>query len=261
MALDFSDIIKTAGSAIGAELPIFGWQASNIGSLHRDLFVEFRALDESSDFLIGVRGRILSVSESLTNNWDSRMEDTNLDNRLSSASAGLQAGLQSGELADATGEVSPELGESLSIFKGKTLITKASTQQIWTGSPPQQIDIEIEFKAISNSYMEVTGAYSALMRMATPMLKDSLVKSAKEALDKYQADKNAVDAAKSLLGEIPPDISVSIQGKHYGTTYKIDSISTQTEDKVMIDNTGNHVYRKVSVSLSSKKILTRDEIK
>ena len=249
-----------------------GWQSSTIGTLNQNLFVEFRALDTSAEFLIGVRGRLISYSDSLSNNWDSKMEDSNLDNRLSTVSASLQAGLQSGEIADALGvvgsatsgttsDVANKAKSLASEFKGKTLITKASTTQIWTGSPPHQVDLEVEFKAFSNSYLEVDGAIAALYKMATPKLKDSIVKSAKEALDEYQKSGEATTALKSLLGEIPPDISVSFLGKNYGSVYKIDSISRSSEDKIMIDNTGNNVYQKVSISLSSKQSLNRDDIK
>jgi len=278
VTISFGDILAPLTGMLGMSLPVLGWQDATIGELNKNLFCTIRSTDPiSAEFLVGVRGLITSYSDSFGNNYDSRMEDTNIDNRLSTIAASLQSG-EAAETAAVLGSLGGNVGGQagglisqagsaaqnfLSQFQGKTMVTQKSTMVIWTGAQPFSCNITLSFQANTSTYLEVDGAYMALARMATPELKESMPKAAKEALDEYQKSKNAGAALKSLLGEIPPNISISILGKHFMGEFKIDNISREVGDgdKMLIDNTGGNITTSVSLTVTSTKVLNRSQIK
>jgi len=218
---------------------MLGWQSHHISGLNPSLFAIISGKGGEP-----VRGRIVSRSSTLNNNWASKFEGTDADSK-SPTIAGI---LQSGVWADSV--------SALKALEGKTLVTKAQTLQIWTGLQAQTLSLELEFVAMSNPMLEVEQPIRQLEYWASPKLHKTSLETAKVALDSIRAGGKA---SSDVFGDIPDTINVDFMSKRYNAIYVIDEISQQ-EDKILIDKSGNRVKMTVSLSLKSKEGITKTDI-
>jgi hypothetical protein len=240
-----NNIIGTANG--GA---VLGWQQIHMGELNPNLFVTFQ--DKKTGVM--VRGRILSYSISDQAEWQNKFEGTDADGKLPTLSAILQSAIYA------------ENSDILRSVAGKTLITKAQSVQVWTGMQPQEITLEVEFRAFSNASIEVEQAIQALRKMSAPQLKDHMLDSVSKALNGVEVDKALTDEQKAkkisgmeALGDVPSEIAVSITQKRFNSTYRIENI-TESVEEFQIDRKGNRIYQVVSITLGSKAGIMKDDV-
>jgi hypothetical protein len=190
---------------------------------------------------------LVTSSESNTTNFASKFEDTNIDNQLSSTSSLLQAG----EYADKW--------KALEKFKGRTLITKASTTQVWAGVAPQSISLSLEFKAFTDPQLEVEKPIKELMKIYSPELVKNQLENTENIIKELWKSGTKAEISKTALGYTPNPISISIMEKYYSLVYFIESINL-SQDRVMIDRNGDRIYQVVELSLGSRQGLTKEEL-
>jgi len=217
---------------------MLGWQTKHISGLSPSLFAVINNT---------VRGRIVNRGSTLSSNWSNKFEGTDADSQ-SPTIAGV---LQSGVWADAH----PALGA----LKGKTLVTKAQTLQVWTGLQAQTLDLELEFQAFDNPKLEVEEPIRQLELWASPKLHKTSLETAKVALDAIMASGSMGDTSPSVFGDIPDFVDVDFMGKRYNAVYVIDSIAQQ-EDTIMVDKNGDRIKMNISLSLKSKEGVTKADI-
>ncbi|MFT7880425.1 MAG: hypothetical protein ABXS91_08535 [Sulfurimonas sp.] len=222
-----------------------------MGELNQNLFVTFQ--DKSSGVM--VRGRILSYSISDQAEWQNKFEGTDGDGKTPMLSAILQSGIFA------------ENENVIAGLAGKTLITKAQSVQVWTGMQPQEITVEVEFRAFSNASIEVEQAIQALRKMNAPELKEHVLDATSKAINSMVLDKSLSneDKARELsktdaLGDVPSDIAFSITQRRFNATYRIENISESVEE-LQIDRNGNRVYQVVSITLGSKAGIMKSDVK
>jgi len=194
-----------------------------------------------------IRGRLISDSLSSTTNFASKFEDTNLDNQLSSTSALLQAG----EYADKW--------KSLEKFKGRTLITKASTTQVWAGVAPQKLTVSLEFKAINDAILEVERPIRELLKIQSASLVENQLENTQAVIKEFWSSGTESELANTALGYTPNPIAISIASKYFNMIYFIEDIS-MSRDKIMVNKNGDRIYLVVELSLGSRKAITKDEL-
>lgn len=224
----------------------YGWQSER--GLNPNLFVTLQ--DKVSG--VSVRARIISYSVSNQAEWENKFEGTDGDSQYGKTTALLQ----NGSLADETGS------ETLKKLEGKTLITKAQSIQVWTGLQPQNITLELEFRAFNDAKTEVESPIQELTKMMSPVLNDNILHAVKSTTDKTKAN-TAEDTEQtqdgSLLGTVPAKIAVSLFSKRFNATYRIESMD-ESIDEMRIDGAGNRVYQVVSLTLGSSVGLTKPDI-
>jgi hypothetical protein len=231
-------------------MEVLGYQYNQTQKYHPSMFVTISEINSSkyegvSDVVI--RGREISSSESNTTNFASKFEDTNLDNQLSSTSALLQAG----EYADKW--------NALEKFKGRTLITKTSTTQVWAGVAPQTISLSLEFKAFTDPQLEVERPIKELMKIFSPKLIENQIENTEEVIKQLWAAKGDSELEKTALGYAPNPVNVSIMQKYYNNIYFIESLNI-SRDRVMIDRNGDRIYQVVELSLGSRQAVTKESL-
>lgn len=249
----FSNAVTLANNVLGTANggAVLGWQQIHMGELNPNLFVTFQ--DKKTGVM--VRGRILSYAISDQAEWQNKFEGTDADGKTPTLSAILQSGIYS------------ENDSLLLSLAGKTLITKAQSVQVWTGLQPQELSLEVEFRAFSNASIEVEQAIQALRKMNAPELKEHFLDTTSQVLNGLTLDEALSDEEKSkkisgtdALGDVPSDIAVSIVQKRFNATYRIENISESTEE-LQIDRSGNRIYQVVSITLGSKAGIMKTDVK
>lgn len=121
-------------------MEVVGWQEPQRKGISPSHFVKISERDIGADkpTTTPIVARIKSYSIDNQANWVGKFEDDTIDNRYSWASAILQSGEYAQE------------NKFLEKFKGRTLITKSSTVQVWSGQAPQNISLELEFRAFTD---------------------------------------------------------------------------------------------------------------
>ncbi len=236
----------TAILGFGASL---GWQQER--GLNPNLFVTLQ--DKVSG--VSVRGRIISYSVSNQAEWANKFEGSDADSKLPISTAILQSGAFAKEL------------EFLQDLEGRTMITKAQSIQVWTGLQPQNISLEIEFRAFNDPVSEVEAPIQELVKMMSPVLKDTTYDSAKKWLEGSKKEGTSkeqsnpkLDAEGDFTGIVPSKIAVSLFGKRFNATYRIESMD-ESVDEMKIDGAGNRIYQVVSLTLGSSVGITKSDIK
>ena len=235
--------LHTVQSVTQNNAQVAGW--TNFGNLNSNMFVKIQDT-EYGDMVIG---RLVSYSLSNESTWENKFEGMDEDSKQPF----LAGVIQSGELAESLG------WEALGKLKGKTLITEAQSQQIWTGIQTLNISIEIEFKAFADAYSEVELPIAMLYKMQSPILSGSKVESAKTALNNTLATKDVNESSSGILGDIPKEISLDFLNKRFNSLYVLESISEDV-DHIKIDKSGNRIYQRVSLQFGSVKGITKDKI-
>jgi hypothetical protein len=231
-------------------MEVLGYQYEHTRRYHPSLYVLISEINHSnhpnpSPYII--RGRHITSSISNTSNWVNKFEDTNIDNQLSSTTALLQAG----EYADKW--------KSLEKFKGRTLITKASTTQIWAGVAPQSISLTLEFRAFRNAQLEVERPIQELMRIFSPKLIKNQLQNTETLIKDLWDSNGSAEISKTALGYTPNPISVSILQKYYSMIYFIESMNI-SKDRLMLDSNGDTIYQEVELTLGSRQAITKEEL-
>ena len=227
---------------------IVGWTENSEISSH--YFVIF----QDTKTLTSVRARIIDYSISGDSQWESKFENSNGDNR----SMGIAGLTQQGQL----GEIFKT--DALNFLKGKTLITKAQSTQVWAGDSPMEVSIEVEFFAFRDAYKEVELPILKLMKMKSPELHGnigdtlrSITASKKSASDGV---KGAVTNAVSTLGDVPNAIDIDFMGRNYRGAYRLESISVSS-DELRLDKNGNRIQATVSLQFGSFAAISKSDIK
>ncbi|NOR58058.1 MAG: hypothetical protein GQ474_05995 [Sulfurimonas sp.] len=261
----FSKAVTTVNGAIGSLIgsvgggAVLGWQQSDIGELNDALFVTLQ--DKKTN--VTVKGRVISYSVSNQSEWANKFEGSDADSKAPRLSAILQSGVYS----DHSGR--------LGALEGKTLINKAQTVQVWTGMQPQEISLEIEFRAFRNASQEVEQPIQALLKMMSPQLNDNVISATKALFSDLSldgvlstfssSDEKANTIAKGLegsadkLGVIPSAIAISLFNKRFSTSYRLESLN-ENVDEIKVDRQGNRVYQVVSLSLGSTTGIMKSDI-
>ncbi|WP_294958811.1 hypothetical protein [Sulfurovum sp.] len=249
-------IFDTAESALGTVNSVLNFGSAlgvqgNMG-LNPHLFVTLQ--DKVSG--TSVKARIISYSISNQAEWANKFEGTDGDSKVPILSAILQSGMYSDKL------------DVLEALNSKTLITKAQSIQVWSGLQPQNISMELEFRAFSDPVTEVEAPIQELLKMMSPVLKNTsldMAMSTFEAVKGLLKNKGATAkqvhaATDGKLGETPSKIAVSLFGKRFsGATYRIESME-ESVDEVRIDSSGNRIYQVVSLSLGSSEGITKSDV-
>ena len=227
----------------------FGWV--NSGDVANFLFCSI------TDFCLGVEviGKVVSVSESLTSQWDTKMAQDNLDDKLPFSHI-----LQSGGLGDIVDS------DIIKAFKGRTHYTKSQTQLVWVGTAPVNISLELEFMAINDTALEVEIPIQMLKKMVVPELKENLIGTYKDAIsDTISAisngtkpDENTLD---SIMGYVPNFVSVSIFEHVYDieTNYILTDVSYSDGDMLRYKN-GDRTRQVVSLTFQTEKSVNKTDI-
>lgn len=258
----YSSPIPILGSALGMNFGgMLGWQEQHIGELNRNLFVVIQDKKES----VSVRGRIVSYSVSNSAEWQNKFEGQDADGRYPMLAAIAQSGIWSDKL------------QMIDALQGRTLISSAQSIQVWTGLMPQEVSLEIEFRAFSNALLEVERPIQALLRMQAPILNKTFIDSAQKAIDNLNSDAGAVDKfvkegtkeekttgetqkRDTVLGYTPNKISIDFLGKRFNNIdYRIENV-TEAVDGLNIDRNGNRVHQIVSMTFGSSIGIMKDDV-
>ena len=223
---------------------VYGWQDEDVQGLDSNLFVLFSSPNDNED--VFVRGLILNKNKSQNNNYANKFEGTDADSKSPTIAGILQSGVWSNEI------------NGLKELEGKTLITKAQTVQIFTGIEPISLDLEIEFIAQRDTFLEVENAIKQLEHWASPRLKNNSFETLKQTYDKIIKGTLVADY-KEILGDIPNEVNVSFMQKRYNTTFIIESIS-ESEEKIMLHKSGGRIRQKISLSLKSRTGITKNDL-
>ena len=227
-----------------------GWQDER--GLNPNLFVTIQ--DKVSG--VSVRGRIISYNVSNQAEWENKFEGTDGDSQYGKLTALLQNGSFAGQVGS----------DTLKKLEGKTMVTKAQSIQVWTGLQPQNINLEIEFRAFNDAVSEVEAPIQELTKMMSPVLNDNSIDAMEKFWNNNEANTNSLTkeelkqvADGNLLGVVPSKIAVSLFSKRFNATYRIESMD-ESVDEMRIDGNGNRVYQVVSLSLGSSGGITKPDI-
>ena len=235
--------INTVLSLVGGGGQAVGW--TNFGSLSPHLFVKIQDT-EYQDMVIG---RLVSYSISNESTWENKFEGLDEDSKQP-----FWAGLiQAGDFASTVG------WEGLEKLKGKTLVTEAQSQQIWTGIQPLNVSMEVEFKAFHDAYTEVELPIQYLFRMQSPVLSKSKPEAIKKVLDDAKAKERITDELNGILGDTPKAISIDFLNKRFNEMYVLESMSVDV-DSIKVDKLGNKIQQTVSLQFGSVKGITREKV-
>jgi len=227
---------------------VVGWDIDKSG-LNSGLFATLYIKEKSSANPIPkdlkdvfVVGKIISDDESTSVNWESVLENMNAENKYSVTSALMQSDL-SGKALEALGFKS----DIVSNMRGKTLINKDQSIQIFKGSAPLNFNLSLLFEAQEDAYKEVDLALQYLYKFQAPKLGNGFILG-------------TLDKNKNIVGEIPFDIVIDYMGKRFNGDFVLTNIST-SRDKIRIDKNKNNLSRVVNLSFKSKQSLDRDSYK
>jgi hypothetical protein len=194
-----------------------------------------------------VVAKLLSDDDTVNVNWESSLEGTSAEKKFSEQ---LVANAQSGILEQYT---------KTGYLKGRTLLNRRESLQIFKGVEAQEKNLLLEFIAYKNAYLEVEAPFQFLKKMASPQLSDGITDAIAKNLGQ-DVDKIA-KATKDAIGVIPFEVALLVGGKRISpNNYVIASVSSD-RDSIQIDRNGNQIYRQVNVVLKSKQALMRDDIK
>jgi hypothetical protein len=195
---------------------------------------------------IQVRGKIISDDNSLDINWESPLEGSNAESNFSFTSALAQSGIMESAIGS-------------SVLLGRTSVSAMETVQVFKGIEPQTINLTLEFVAYKNAFEEVEAPLSALLKMASPQLTNGIVNSAITQVIGAIKNNDSISIDKAF-GYVPFDVIVKLGKKRYNSnTYVIANVNSSRDD-LKLDKDGNSIIRQISLTLKSKKSLSRNDI-
>lgn len=206
--------------------------------------VVIRELDKDGNALPDiVEALFIDGDKSIESQWQSPFENMSADGKFPS----LMASLQSGEMSDALGAILTSVGaktlaegakEKLDQVKGLTTFNKVNSEQIYLSTQSVRMSLTLGFMAYSNAKTEVEQQIMLLEKWALP-----------KKLSDASTVENMFKEGQIFTGEIPPFVSVTLQGKTY-TPMIIESV--QSSLKVPTDKQGNRLNATVSLTIVSK---------
>ena len=244
-------------------MKILGWQDEQVSQYNPAYFVTIRAKLPSSplnpqlkahfknnDLLnIAVRAKLLSDDFNQGIQWENSLEGNDIDKQVPILSSLLQSGLA-------------ESFTNTEKLIGKTTISILETLQVFKGIEPQELNLNLEFIAFKNSYLEVEAPLIALLKMSMPQLTKGVGTTILQEIAKIVKQGGSISSEDSkYLGEIPYEIILEYNNKRFSTnnSFVISNISSN-RDKIQVDKRGNTIRREVSLSLKSKKSIQRDDL-
>lgn len=186
--------------------------------------------DKESKISVCVVGLIgQGTSRALQSNWESPFEQSNLGGMFEKAGGLIQA------------------------TTGATSISTLSSTQIWNGNRPNQFTLNLVFYAISDARKEVMDPLRELEKMMGPNIKSGQ-RDTKGWLEK------ALSIAASAMpgGRIPLPVILNIGRRTIVPDCVIESMSVPLDKER--DRFGNLIRAEVSLSISTKVMLNRDDI-
>jgi len=195
---------------------------------------------------IAIRGRILSDDMSASVNWESSLEGSDAESNFSFTSALAQSGLL-------------ESFTNSNMFLGKTLINNLETIQIFKGIEAQEINLQLEFVAFKDPYVEVELPLQLLLKMALPQLTNGISQTLYNDILSAIKSGQAVDS--KYFGYVPFDIVVNIGNRRYNADRFVIANISSDRDELKLHKSGYDLKRVVNLTLKSKKALNRDDIK
>ncbi|SFV56155.1 hypothetical protein MNB_SUP05-5-913 [hydrothermal vent metagenome] len=190
---------------------------------------------------VEVVGNIVSTSLSNSSNWESALEGKSAESSFSTTSALFQTG--SFEKLTGSNKLS-----------GRTMIGIDQSMQVWRGVEPLTASLTLGFVAFRDANKEVELPIQYLYLFQAPLLKKGLAFESINAITDLYSDGKVSDF--DVFGEVPFDINLSIYNKRFNAVYEIESIS-EDEDGLKRDGNGRRITQQVSLSLKSKKAVTR----
>ena len=186
--------------------------------------------DKESKISVCVVGLIgQGTSRALQSNWESPFEQSNLGGMFEKAGGLIQA------------------------TTGETSISTLSSTQIWNGNRPNQFALNLVFYAIRDARKEVMDPLRELEKMMGPNIKSGQ-RDTKGWLEK------ALSIAASAMpgGRIPLPVILNIGRRTIVPDCVIESMSVPLDKER--DRFGNLIRAEVSLSISTKVMLNRDNI-
>jgi len=234
-------------------LLIRGWDLSK-HALLPELFAVITDICDGSQ----VTGLITSMSVNMGSQWDSKMSQDNIDDKIPWSAILQTGGL--GQVVDL---------DIIKAFKGRTHFTKDQTRQIWVGTSPIAIEMELEFVAHENPLQEVSGAVALLQRMSLPTIKESLVDSYQtvinETINSIRSGQTPdLATLNTILGYIPTEITVSVFDDLFDSKYLITDVSYSDSEMLRGsqkgEDTKSNLKQSVSVSFISTTSLNKQDV-
>jgi hypothetical protein len=124
-----------------------------------------------------VRAPITEVNLENVSNWNSPFENIGADQKFSSMSALLQSGGLTALLSQfkaflekngASNAATTGAANGLQSLEGRTSVTKLSSRQIYSGSPPMKVSLTAHFRAWADPAKEVALPVNQLMQWFLP---------------------------------------------------------------------------------------------
>lgn len=150
------------------------------------------------------------------------------------------------------------IGQSLSENTSRTLW---NSQQVWNGTEPPEITMQIKLIAFDNAYEQVNKPILSLMQMASPNLLELLpidldVTNAIDLLDPstFSADSISVDGK---IGRIPSVAMFDI-GRRIKLPMRISSVSFDANAPKTAQ--GYYAYNTVNIVAAPKQMFNRNEL-
>jgi hypothetical protein len=193
-----------------------------------------------------------------TQNWVSQFEQSGVDARLSNLSGVLQTGSFSAIL-NALGQrfekdslpasVLREAESGVEKLSGLSGVTKLSSTQIYTGSPPLKLTFTAHFRALFDPLEEVEKPLQTLIGWAMPK---------KLAQDGVLANvvRNGAAVRSVYASEMPQIIGIQYARKSFRPMV-VESISTPLT--VPLDRNGRCIHTQVQMTVASLTALDRDD--
>ena len=232
----------------------YGWDIQQSG-FNESLFctIKLSNIQTSSvaipDELKGVEvvAKIVSTSLSNASNWESALEGKSAESSFSTTSALLQTGAME-KLFGKEGEPNK--------LSGRTMVSIDQSVQVWRGIEPLTVSLTLEFIAFRDTLNEVELPIYYLYLFQAPLLKEGLAFESVNAITDFFS--NNETEGFDAFGEVPFDIDLSIYNKRFKAVYSLESIS-EDEDELKRDKNGMRIKQQISLSLKSKRAVTRSK--
>jgi hypothetical protein len=226
--LDKNDAAQASEWAEGKEtkkavLTVYGNSDSKVSKYLKAWIAQPDKEAKISTMVVGVIGP--GTSRSLQANWTSPFEQSNV------------------------GGMFEKLGGIAQAKSGNTSVTTFSSTQIWDGNRPSSFNLNLQFYAINNAYLEVMAPLRELEKMMGPII------SASSA-----SDSAIVAFAKDNTpgGRIPLPVILCIGRRMYVQNCVIENMTVPL-DKERTSG-GDLIRADVTLQISTKVMLNKDNI-
>jgi hypothetical protein len=211
----------------GGKLQVFGNSDEKISPYLKAWIAQPDKESKISVCVVGLIGP--GTSRALQSNWESPFEQSNLGGMFEKAGGLIQA------------------------TTGETSISTLSSTQIWNGNRPNQFTLNLVFYAISDARKEVMDPLRELEKMMGPN-----IKSGQRDTNGWMEKALSIAASAMPGGRIPLPVILNIGRRTIVPDCVIESMSVPLDKER--DRFGNLIRAEVSLSISTKVMLNRDNI-